>query len=793
MEAEIGDVSCFIQHICTFCQFTTSSLPSLVKHIQDEHLPQDASNMSSAETTSNIKSELDLQRTGNVSVTAVHERAIEKDTVNDDSPYPQYQELCENENSGVGFTEENEITETEGETCDNGSTSNQILSSLEEYHDGDKVNRRGETQNIKNKIKDDSKTPDFVLHLYDNDCGLIDRNQDFKSNKCNQKKEELEHDQDQSPEQSNIDGGHLDTLEKDYSPRPKRKRKPNSLYENYEVKKMVKKKLSKRKDKEKDKSDNSVQNHGSEKSPPEFPLMQKSDCEDESNITCESPESKDDVPSKKESPKSKGDVPSKKEKKKAKNSKESSNEDGNISHIQEARLRACMCVFCHEKFPTVSDVFKHYHTVHDYYYESKRTKDNSIESEIPSISTVDENETSNGDLLKQTECDDIKNTYSKSKNKACGLIRCPHCAKKFQKDNLETHIHLKHIWKSILRKDNQKGSHACEYCGKIFSYKRNLKVHIEVKHLKTRKPRVIDNTVKKTFICEQCGYTTPENRRLKMHVLSVHQGIYPYICDQCDFRTHERSSFRDHKLRHAPEKPYKCELCSYQCIQRGSLRYHSLHQHGIQIPSKSINVSNKKVTKSKNKVNKVNLNPAQDESVETMHGVVDNDVVQCENNKNSESIIRLLNELPLNQKQVVQIEPSYPAVNNGSDQVTFIQSDLMPDFSNNNNEQQEQVVYFINVYDEEQEEVIHEIQPVLNLQENQGITNQQMMKVAESQDTAGRTIATSSGVEETAGHAEIQAATALVQYAMFGSSFFSTEETIPAAYNETLTTQYHQG
>lgn len=106
----------------------------------------------------------------------------------------------------------------------------------------------------------------------------------------------------------------------------------------------------------------------------------------------------------------------------------------------------------------------------------------------------------------------------------------------------------------VLLKAHQKAAHGgcsygCDVCGKMFSSKRYIKVHILTKHAEV-----------KAFLCHSCGEGFPVQSSLKAHVLRKHvkRG---YDCPSCDKKFVTATSLKDHiGARHTHERLYKCEV-----------------------------------------------------------------------------------------------------------------------------------------------------------------------------------------------------------------------------------------
>ncbi|KAL3288652.1 hypothetical protein HHI36_003085 [Cryptolaemus montrouzieri] len=165
------------------------------------------------------------------------------------------------------------------------------------------------------------------------------------------------------------------------------------------------------------------------------------------------------------------------------------------------------------------------------------------------------------------ECD--YKTYSLAKlNNIHKLIHtnvksfiCNICQKGF-KNNKQMRNH-----RAIHKSKSEKLVHECEVCGRKFSDRRQVKLHMDTVHMKL-----------KPFLCNFCGYKSSSRSSLKIHIRQ-HTGEKPFSCDSCSYTTSDHNSLRRHKWRHTGDKPYKCAYCSYACIQSSTYKVHLKTKH----------------------------------------------------------------------------------------------------------------------------------------------------------------------------------------------------------------------
>lgn len=92
-------------------------------------------------------------------------------------------------------------------------------------------------------------------------------------------------------------------------------------------------------------------------------------------------------------------------------------------------------------------------------------------------------------------------------------------------------------------------THPCEFCGKIYSTKPGLEVHVERTH---RKPE------EKTIPCQLCNKLFSHDKFLKKHLLFHEKKIYS--CELCNKGPFSRSNYRQHK-RTWHKNECKCGDC----------------------------------------------------------------------------------------------------------------------------------------------------------------------------------------------------------------------------------------
>uniref|UniRef100_A0A3B3ZRK4 C2H2-type domain-containing protein n=1 Tax=Periophthalmus magnuspinnatus TaxID=409849 RepID=A0A3B3ZRK4_9GOBI len=100
----------------------------------------------------------------------------------------------------------------------------------------------------------------------------------------------------------------------------------------------------------------------------------------------------------------------------------------------------------------------------------------------------------------------------------------------------------------------RKKPHACPICGKSYSWKSHLEIHLRV------------HTGEKPFGCSVCGKRFTKKMYLVIH-LRRHTGEKPFSCS-CGKAFTSRSHLEMHLRVHTGEKPFQCPECAKRFTQK---------------------------------------------------------------------------------------------------------------------------------------------------------------------------------------------------------------------------------
>ena len=160
---------------------------------------------------------------------------------------------------------------------------------------------------------------------------------------------------------------------------------------------------------------------------------------------------------------------------------------------------------------------------------------------------------------------------------------CEFCDEEFiWKHRLMDHMKICHGDRDTLVNDrntlvNKKKEYACSLCGKHYSRKARLTIHIEIIHDGRR------------WKCDECGKDFKSNDILKIHQRSIHDGTTlvdkekEYICHLCEKHYSKKARLTKHIEINHDGRRWKCDECGKDFKRSDIIK---VHQRSIHVGTK---------------------------------------------------------------------------------------------------------------------------------------------------------------------------------------------------------------
>ncbi|XP_047037991.1 zinc finger protein 2-like [Helicoverpa zea] len=167
------------------------------------------------------------------------------------------------------------------------------------------------------------------------------------------------------------------------------------------------------------------------------------------------------------------------------------------------------------------------------------------------------------------------------------VFRCPECPRSYgsaaflEAHKFESHCTVvcsecgKTFYNRHTLKMHEMGHHlslVCQDCGRVYKNKGTFKKHIEL-NVCGQESRAHPSEAK--FTCDYCGKKYTQKVSLRVHIQYEHGNYKAHICEWCGKKFWAQSRLKAHIVKHTREKNFPCSTCGRKFVSKESLLYHT--------------------------------------------------------------------------------------------------------------------------------------------------------------------------------------------------------------------------
>jgi len=258
--------------------------------------------------------------------------------------------------------------------------------------------------------------------------------------------------------------------------------------------------------------------------------------------------------------------------------------------IIHSGVRSIQCQFCERTF-----ALRDYATKHERHCQERFRNDD--EQPICAPKSKQKESTSGLRTAKTLPESDknLESTIEKTgdNNSKGKLYSCEKCGKVWGRYDL---------WKRHLTIHNSDDHYMCEYCGKGFKDRSNLRVHVRRYHSSNGDEKDQNKVKQSGFLCQHCGKILSGRTALKQHVMKYHEDV-TYHCE-CGKGFLYQNHLEEHQeSAHVEDGGFKCKDCtlsfqsfiqlySHRAVAHLSpsemagkmLKYRCTHDNSLRVP-----------------------------------------------------------------------------------------------------------------------------------------------------------------------------------------------------------------